>query len=49
MECDEFYCDKCLTKHECGDEMSLPVVNSPRMGVCGYCGEGDFDNFSIQV
>jgi len=31
-------CRKCAKKHECGDEMFLPVVNSPRMGVCGYSG-----------
>ena len=31
-------CKKCLKKHECGDEMALPVVNSPRVGVCGYTG-----------
>jgi len=49
IKCNEFYCDQCLTKHECRDEMSLPIVNSPRMGVCGYYGENDFDNFSIQL
>lgn len=47
IECEYFYCDRCLQKHECGDEMGLPVVNSPRMGVCGYNGESDFDNFSL--
>jgi hypothetical protein len=31
-------CEKCAAKHECGDEMFLPVVNSPRVGVCGYTG-----------
>lgn len=31
-------CDDCADKHECGDEMLLPVVNSPRVGVCAYCG-----------
>jgi hypothetical protein len=31
-------CKACLKKHECGDEMALPVVNSPRVGVCGYSG-----------
>ena len=31
-------CKKCLKKHDCGDEMALPVVNSPRVGVCGYTG-----------
>lgn len=31
-------CDKCSEAHECGEEMLLPVVNSPRVGVCGYCG-----------
>ncbi len=32
-------CNKCQAKHECGEEMTLPVVNSPRVGVCGYTGE----------
>ena len=31
-------CEKCAGAHECGDEMCLPVVNSPRVGVCGYTG-----------
>lgn len=31
-------CDKCSGKHECGEEMLLPVVNSPRVGMCGYTG-----------
>jgi hypothetical protein len=40
---DAEFCDKCATKHEkkCedfADYASMPVVNSPRMGVCGYTG-----------
>jgi hypothetical protein len=31
-------CDECASGHECGEEMFLPVVNSPRVGVCGYTG-----------
>ncbi len=31
-------CGKCAKKHECDPEMRLPVVNSPRVGVCGYTG-----------
>jgi len=31
-------CSECAKKHECGEEMMLPVVNSPRMGMCGYIG-----------
>lgn len=31
-------CEECAKTHECGEEMLLPVCNSPRMGVCGYCG-----------
>lgn len=31
-------CEKCAKTHECGDEMFLPVVNSPRTGVCAYEG-----------
>ena len=42
------FCSECLYEdkgclcaehsedHECGDEMFLPVLNSPRTGVCGY-------------
>ncbi len=32
-------CKKCAKNHECGDNMFLPVVNSPRAGVCGYTGD----------
>ena len=32
------FCDACAKEHDCGVEMLLPVVNSPRMGVCAYCG-----------
>ena len=31
-------CDACLAGHDCDPEMRLPVVNSPRAGVCGYTG-----------
>ena len=31
-------CDACAKGHECGEEMLLPLVNSPRAGVCGYTG-----------
>ncbi|UCF90691.1 MAG: hypothetical protein JSW39_20745 [Desulfobacterales bacterium] len=31
-------CEDCAQNHACGDEMFLPVVNSPRTGVCGYAG-----------
>jgi hypothetical protein len=31
-------CENCAENHECGIEMCLPVVNSPRAGVCGYTG-----------
>ncbi|MBN1324196.1 MAG: hypothetical protein JW986_09435 [Methanotrichaceae archaeon] len=42
--CDEgaWLCEKCASSHECGDECLLPVVNSPRTGVCGYDGSGGF-------
>lgn len=32
-------CDDCVETHECGIDGLLPVVNSPRMGVCGYTGD----------
>jgi hypothetical protein len=31
-------CDECAGKHACGEDMLLPVVNSPRVGMCGYTG-----------
>jgi hypothetical protein len=31
-------CDDCARKHGCDEEMFLPLVNSPRTGVCGYEG-----------
>jgi hypothetical protein len=31
-------CDDCAMEHECGEEMLLPVVNSPRVGMCAYTG-----------
>ncbi len=31
-------CDACGSQHECGEEMLLPIVNSPRIGQCGYTG-----------
>jgi len=32
-------CDQCAAEHECGEDMLLPVVNSPRVGTCGYTGD----------
>jgi hypothetical protein len=32
-------CDKCAKSHKCGEDVLLPVVNSPRVGMCGYTGE----------
>lgn len=32
-------CLKCVDAHGCGEEYLLPVVNSPRAGICGYTGE----------
>jgi len=31
-------CDECAAEHRCGEDMLLPVVNSPRVGMCGYTG-----------
>ncbi|MBI5400202.1 hypothetical protein HZB07_06340 [Candidatus Saganbacteria bacterium] len=33
-----WFCEKCGANHKCGEEMLLPVVNSPRVGMCGYTG-----------
>lgn len=32
------YCDRCAQAHEDWEEGFLPVVNSPRVGTCGYTG-----------
>jgi len=38
-EGEAYACDRHATRHTCGESESwLPVVNSPRMGVCGYTG-----------
>ena len=31
-------CDECAPKHSCERDIFLPVVNSPRTGMCGYSG-----------
>jgi hypothetical protein len=31
-------CETHSKEHKCGEEMLLPVVNSPRVGMCGYTG-----------
>ena len=31
-------CDEHAETHACGEEMLLPVVNSPRVGICAYAG-----------
>ncbi len=33
-----FFCDECMEELELDEEEFLPVCNSPRMGMCGYCG-----------
>jgi hypothetical protein len=37
-EPDGWLCASCAKKHPCDEGMFLPVVNSPRTGVCGYTG-----------
>ena len=39
-----FYCEACMDEDD-GHDARLPVVNSPRMGVCGY--EGVFDLYQF--
>ncbi|MFO7968403.1 MAG: hypothetical protein R6U44_12485 [Archaeoglobaceae archaeon] len=38
LDGDGWLCDECAEEHGCGEDMFLPVVNSPRVGVCGYEG-----------
>lgn len=47
--CQYWLCDECAKKHDCDAPNLLPAANSPRVGVCGYCGEekidyGEFDD-----
>jgi hypothetical protein len=37
-EPDGWICDDCIEHHECEEDYFLPVVNSPRVGECGYTG-----------
>ncbi|MBN1362414.1 MAG: hypothetical protein JW993_17595 [Sedimentisphaerales bacterium] len=37
-EASGWLCKACARQHACGADMFLPVVNSPRVGVCGYTG-----------
>jgi hypothetical protein len=40
VHCDyPLLCNKCGETHACGEDGFLPVVNSPRMGMCGYTGD----------
>ena len=34
-----FFCSKCAKTHKCEGEYFLPLVNSPRSGLCGFTGE----------
>ncbi len=38
---DDLFCEAHASTHPCGEDYLLPVVNSPRMGVCGYTGIND--------
>ncbi len=40
-ERDALFCDNCIKKHSCGEDMALPIVNSPRSGLCGYSGNDE--------
>ena len=44
LECEAdgegFLCATCAERHGCGEEGLRPIVNSPRMGICGYSGPG---------
>jgi predicted RNA-binding Zn-ribbon protein involved in translation (DUF1610 family) len=35
-EGEDWVCDECAARHD--EDMLLPVVNSPRVGVCAYGG-----------
>lgn len=35
---ERLFCDECMEEQGCDLNVMLPICNSPRMGVCGYCG-----------
>lgn len=35
---DAWFCEDCVADHGCDDHLYLPVVNSPRTGLCGFRG-----------
>ena len=37
-----YFCDECAKEHEHDEDVLLPIVNSPRCGVCAYKG-GKYD------
>ena len=48
MECPyggagSWFCAAHALNHGCRGELVLPVVNSPRVGVCAYTGDEPFD------
>jgi hypothetical protein len=36
-----WFCNECALEHGCDEEMLMPVVNSPRVGMCGYTGPAE--------
>lgn len=38
IDASAWFCEECGDGHECERPMFMPVVNSPRVGVCGYRG-----------
>ena len=40
-ECQTALCGACSRKHGCDEDRRLPLVNSPRAGVCGYTGSAE--------
>lgn len=46
-EDEAYFCTKCMKNHECGIDMMLPFVNSPRLGVCGYGSWEDCDGLTF--
>ena len=37
-DADARFCEECAADHDCGGNRYLPVVNSPRTGLCGFTG-----------
>ena len=42
-------CEGCAPQHKCGEELLLPLLNSPRAGTCAYGRDFDEDDYFEEI